>query len=423
MPVLGVIVKREHLDGIKIVERDIQVLRRLAERVEELAQRSDMAEKRRLWTAHNMLKTTEPVIFCDPENGWTEIVDAYACEGKLARQYEQYLRKQIFWGEKMGDDRVIEPIINVPYIYDESDFGLNVQMTGGEVGGAYTWKPPLDNWEKLSLLHPTCITVDYRASDALYETIENVFSGMLEVRQHTDWWWSLGMTRELVFLRGMEQLFYDLIDEPEMVHALMLFLQKSVTAKLDFLTENGLLSANANDTYVGSGGFGYTNELTPCKLNGSVAPENMWGFAESQETISVSPEMFNEFIFPYQLKLLERFGLNCYGCCEPIDTRWDYIKKIPRLRRVSVSPWANKEKMAENLGRNYVYSCKANPSPLAIHEMDEVSVRKELKTIFETANGCCLEVIMKDNHTLGNNPENAIQWCRIAREMKERFWR
>ena len=45
--------------------------------------------------------------------------------------------------------------------------------------------------------------------------------------------------------------------------------------------------------------------------------------------------MFAEFVLPYQLPILERFGLNCYGCCEPLDQRWSTLKQ---LRRASVSP-------------------------------------------------------------------------------------
>jgi hypothetical protein len=31
-----------------------------------------------------------------------------------------------------------------------------------------------------------------------------------------------------------------------------------------------------------------------------------------------------------------------------------------------------------------------------------------------------VELIMKDNHTLGGNPENLVRWVRIAREEIER---
>ena len=54
----------------------------------------------------------------------------------------------------------------------------------------------------------------------------------------------------------------------------------------------------------------------------------MWGFCESQETVGVSPKMFEEFVFAYQLPILDRFGLNIYGCCEPLDRRFDIVKRI-----------------------------------------------------------------------------------------------
>jgi hypothetical protein len=31
-----------------------------------------------------------------------------------------------------------------------------------------------------------------------------------------------------------------------------------------------------------------------------------------------------------------------------------------------------------------------------------------------------VEIIMKDNHTIGHNPENVVRFCRIAREEIEK---
>ena len=144
----------------------------------------------------------------------------------------------------------------------------------------------------------------------------------------------------------------------------------------------------------------------------------MWGFCESQETIGVAPEMFAEFIYPYQIPILERFGLNCYGCCEPLDKRWEYIKDAPRLRRVSASTWADPEMMGEQLGGRFIFSSKPNPTHLAEPIMRKDEARLELQRILAAGkrHGCVMELIMKDNHTLGNNAENAVQWCALARE-------
>jgi hypothetical protein len=145
----------------------------------------------------------------------------------------------------------------------------------------------------------------------------------------------------------------------------------------------------------------------------------MWGLAESQVTIGLSPEMFKEFIFPYQRTLMDRFGLTCYGCCEPMDERIDIVKEEPNLRRVSVSAWANRRLMAEKLGRRYIYSMKPSPSYLAVPNMDEEIVRASLRETLSITRNNCVEIVMKDNHTFGNNPQNITKWVTIAREQIE----
>ena len=118
--------------------------------------------------------------------------------------------------------------------------------------------------------------------------------------------------------------------------------------------------------------------------------------------------------------LKKQKGENLDGCCEPLDNRWHIIKKIPRLRRVSVLPWADLGDMAEKLEDKYIYSMKPNPAELAVSTLDEDDIRKKLRKAMEITKGCRLEIIMKDNHTLGNNPQNAIRWCQIAQEEAER---
>ena len=58
--------------SISALDRD--VLRSLAAQVAELAARPIEDEKRDLWYRHNALEPTRPLIFCDLENGWKEIV-------------------------------------------------------------------------------------------------------------------------------------------------------------------------------------------------------------------------------------------------------------------------------------------------------------------------------------------------------------
>ena len=142
------------------------------------------------------------------------------------------------------------------------------------------------------------------------------------------------------------------------------------------------------------------------------------GFSESQESVGVSPELFAEFIFPYQNAILQRFGRNIYGCCEPLDKRWDTVREIPRLARVTVSPWSDPFCMAEKLGRDYVYVRKINPSYMATPVLSEEDARRELRETLTAAYryGCPAEVLLRDVVTLSWNPYNAIRWTELARE-------
>jgi len=407
-------------DDLNFKPEEISLLRELAREVAELSARPVEEEKKKNWTSLNDLTCIRPLIFCDPENGWNEIItqDRIRCVNPMARVWEMTLRKEVFWGKEMKDDRVIEPYFNVPYHYEDTGYGVTLETRGGEEGGSFVYDFPVRNYEEdFDKLKFPELFVDHEMTRKVVDLAESVFGGILTVRLQGVWWWTLGMTWEFIKLRGLENLMVDMMMNPDWVHKMMDFLAEAFNRRLDFLEQNRLLSLNTGGSYVGSGGFGWTEQLPgPGFDPAHVKLMDMWGFAESQETVGVSPEMFREFVYPYQMSLMKRFGLNCYGCCEPLDVRWHYVKEFPRLRRVSVSPWANVQKMAEYLENKYVMSLKPSPSPLAVQSMNEDTVRNELAGKLERSRGCCVEVIMKDNHTLGGNPNNAVRWCEIARE-------
>ena len=408
-------------DGtLEVSPREKGILRDLAAKVAELAARPVEEEKKRLWTLHNDLHPTRPLVFCDPENGWNEIIpqDQIQCEGALFRMWEMALRKEVFWGETMRDDRVIEPYFNIPWQSTDSGYGLAETVHKTDALGSYTWTWPVRNYETdFPQLRFPVISIDADRTRKVRDVAEEVLGDVLQVRIRGSWWWTLGMTWDFIKLRGLENLMTDMLLHPQWVHRLMNFLCQAVHRKLDFLESHGLLSLNTEGTYVGSGGFGWTTQLPAPGFDAlKVRTIDMWGFAESQETVGVSPVMYKEFIFPYQKTILERFGLNCYGCCEPLDKRWEYVRTFPRLRRVSVSPWSDVERMAEFLRGDYIFSLKPSPVPLAQPRLDEDAIRQELGKNLRQTRDCRVEVIMKDNHTLGGNPQNAVRWVALAKE-------
>jgi hypothetical protein len=402
--------------------KERNILRRLASQVAELATRPIEQEKRVLWLRHNALEATRPLIFCDPENGWGEIfpADQLECENDQTRWWEFRLRQEIFWGTQMCDDRVIEPYFDIGHVYSETDWGMHETEIKSAEGGSYVWESPLKDYAGFAKLRFPQITIDNAATARLMEQAQDLLGDLLTVRLRNGWWWSLGLTNTVIKLRGLERMMLDMFDHPEELHHLMGFIRDGNLARLDWLESHALLSLNTNGAYVGSGGFGWTRELPQPDFSGQVRTKDMWGFCESQETVGVSPNMFAEFVLPYQLPILERFGLNCYGCCEPLDKRWPFIKQIPRLRRVSISPWSNREKMAEVLGANYIFSMKPTPTDIAMETFDEDRIRTGLQKDLRITRGCRVEVIMKDNHTIRHDPSRVIRWVQIARQEAEK---
>jgi hypothetical protein len=414
--------------AFKFSAKEIECLRRLASQVKEISMRPDMAKKAKLWTAHNDLKTDTPVVFIDPENGWNEIIDpkSLECSDPMARVWEMSLRKQIFWADGMKDDKVIEDFLDVPYSYTNDGWGLELQKKGGNDGGSYKVIPALHDYDAdFPKVHYPNYTIDWDESRKLMDLAHEVFDGILRVRRKNTWWWTLGMCWDFVNIRGFDDFMMDFVAEPENFKRMMNLLCEGQLKFLDYLERNELLALNTGGTYVGSGGFGWTEELPQPGFNGYITTKDMWGFVDAQETVRVNPDMYGEFILPYHIKIAERFGLNCYGCCEPYDPRWKYVKQIPHLRRVSCNPWTNWATIPDYLGKNYIASIKPMPTPLAMDPWDEEAARKDCRRAVEQSKGGICEFIMKDNNTLGG-PKVAVQhatrWVQIMREEIDRVY-
>lgn len=414
-------------------DHDKQILRELAKKVREHAEKPEQEVCKKLWRDHNDLKDTRPVIYLDLENGWNELLPSEftcQCEGEMAQEWEMWLHKELIYAEKIQCDKPIEAKFYIPYMAHDSQWGIEKKVIGdAHSGEAYTWEHPIteemmeDDLDMSTLIKTPSITVDMEATDAYTAIAHEVFDGILEVERRHWWWWGLELTHPYADLRGMEGMLIDFYDYPEKIHEILNLFTEGYLSKIDFLEQNGLFTPNTGNCYVGSGGLGLTNDLNPAAAKPASAMD-IWGFHESQETSEVSPEMFAEFVLPYQLKLAERFGLNYYGCCEGLDRRWDYVKQIPRLRRVSVSQWADIPKMSELLGGDYVFCHKVSPTDIAVPEIDEDYIRRRLNQVLTKCRDCGnhVELIMKDNHTIAHQPKNVYRWVQIAREEVARVY-
>jgi len=410
-----------------LVQSDRDTLRRLAARIAGAAEDPVMAERRRLWYRHAARDGERPMILAETQRVLPELVPQakLTCQAGWARALERQFRETIFRYEQVRDDYVVEPWINCPWKIELGDFGVEVAKVRADNDdklASYVWDPPIKDLDHdLTKLHHRQFSVDRQGSYAWKAHLEKLFQGILPVRIRGAAYWTLGLTWTCIDLIGLEQLMLAMYDNPQGLHRLMAFLRDDHIAMVDWLEAEGLYTLNNENDYVGSGTVGYTRELPQAdwQPGDPVRTKDLWVLSESQETVGVSPALFYKFVLPYQLPLIERFGLCYYGCCEPVHSRWPLLKQIPNLRRVSVSPWCDQRYMAEQLGPDHIFCRKPNPTLISCAVWDEQAIRDDLADTMQAAGNCVLEFAMKDVHTLADQPWRLGRWVEIARQVTE----
>ena len=206
----------------------------------------------------------------------------------------------------------------------------------------------------------------------------------------------------------------DFYDNPEMLHAILGHMSRSKARLLTKLEERKLLFDNRTNIYTGSGGLGYTTAAE--NPDGEVKITDLWGFADAQELSEVSPAMFKEYAVEYQKEGLSRFGMACYGCCEPLDNKFEMIfEALPNLRRLSVSPWSNITLAAEKIGDKAIYSWKPNPAKVCMG-FDRAGIEADLSQLKAATGGRChTEIILKDIRTCGGK-DSLQQFAALVRK-------
>lgn len=411
-----------------LTPNDKTTLRELLKKKRDLASLPVMGERASLWTDHASLVSRRPMILAETSGVLDEIVpeETLQCQEEWARVMERGLRETIFRVEQVRDDWVVEPRIEAMWEVQTGDFGVETMLIRGENQGklgSYHWEPPIKDLDRdFDRLRFRSLAVDREKTIAWRNFLQEHFGDLLPVENRGMYFWTSGLTWTAIYLIGLEPLMMAMYDNPRGLHRLMAFLRDDFMHYLDWFEKEAILPFNNRSDYVGSGSIGFTRELPGANARMDAARiSDLWGLSESQETVGVSPAMFEEFIFPYQEPIIARFGLSYYGCCEPVHTRFHIIKRIKNLRRISISPWCNQEKMVALMGRDYIFCRKPNPTLISTDEFSEEAIKEDLRATLRIAGHLPLELVMKDVHTLRNQPWRLGRWVQLAREVSEEF--
>lgn len=412
-----------------VSKEDMQVLRELGARYMEIATLPIQKEKIRLWKALNRGEMQRPMVVMDqlpiPQMLEDELLQ---CKVKddFWRWIEWEIRIALYRWEHFPVDMVVDPFITIPKAVYDSGYGLEISkktiMSHEDDGcAAQEFEISLQEWEDLEKIKDKQITHDEVESARRLEEAKVIFDGVAPVRLAGGLRFHLGVWDELSQRMGVENIYYDLYDRPEFLHAAMEKMTNSVLAGIRQGNELGVFDDIINTCHCS---YIYTDELLPDSGAGKgPLSSNSWAFGLAQLFSSVSPSITEEFELPYITKMAEQFGMIYYGCCDRLDDRLDIVKRIPNVKKISCSPWSDKRAFAEKIGPKLVMSNKPNPAFVATDVLDEDIIRRDLAETMQYAkeNNANLEFILKDISTVRGDVSRLDKWADIAMKVVESY--
>jgi hypothetical protein len=414
----------------KLQPTDRDVLRHLVEQQAEIAALPIHTQKAELWRKLNDLEPVRPLVWIN-EIPWHEMnVDdeiTLQCTGDWARQVELGLRRTLYQWHHMPGDMVVDDYIACPKVIHSTGFGISEDVDIARTDDANTvvsrhFHRQIVEPEDIAKIEVPVITYDEDETMRRYQALTDAVGDILPVRLtgiKGSWFapWD-----ELIRWWGVEEAMMDLVLRPGMVNEVMSHLVDAYLCMLDQWVDLNLLTRNDDNTRIGSGAYGYTGQLPSADYDPDYPlPKDLWGCATAQIFVSVSPEMHWEFALQHEMRWLERWGLTYYGCCEPLDVKMGIMRRIPNLRKISMSHWIDVDRAVQEVGTGYVFSRKPTPALLAEDGWRPSLARQQLRAFLEKARGLHIEIIMKDISTVRYHPQRLWEWERIAMELAEEF--
>jgi hypothetical protein len=395
---------------------DKTILQQLAGAYAELANSDENQKTKERYKDLNSMRPVRPIVLVD-EIPWHEFSDIpqlkLSCNNENARQIEQYLRRKLFQYRNFRGDMYLEPYypLKKPYRIESPGIEIIEETISSDPDNAivsHEYHDQLTGDEDLSKLHIPEVIYDRDLEDRLVNQGEELLGGFLPVKPvggefHFHPWDTISEWR------GVNNLLLSLYDAPDFCHRIMKKMTEVHLGILIQLEKKGLLRNNGPLIHCTAGFADELEEDGPCTRN------NMWGRGTAQIFGDVSPSMLEEFDLAYQKEFMEGFGLVYYGCCEPLHTKIDLVDKLPSIRKISITPWADVDIAAECMAGKYVMSRKPNPAHVAILTEEDVVAQEIAQTVEACRrNDLVCEFVLKDISTVSRNVDNLKRWVEIT---------
>lgn len=404
---------------------DREIIRELAKQYKEIAMQDVMKEREQLYRRLNGLDPIRPVVLMD-EIPWNQLANAEGmqlrCTGEKERRAEEYLRRELYRFRHFACDRIAAVYMPWPRHIKVGSFGIEIHenilaFDDKNSITAHKYIDQLPDKEAADRLHVPEITVNEMADKEDEEWLNNLLGDILPVKMTAlEYAAFFEPWDNIAEWRGAETLLWDLMDRPEF----MLYLVRKITdVRLEMLEKVEQMNLLDNSSPFLHSTPGLTEELPGEVKGGCLTRKNIWGRGAAQIFSSVSPAMLEEFEIPFVKEYFKDFGLVYYGCCEPLDKRIHIIREIPNLRKISITPLADVDNGAAQIGHDFVMANKPNPAYLAVDHLDVDLIRKETKQTLDACkrNNTPVELVLKDISSICYHPENLDLWAKTVMEM------
>jgi hypothetical protein len=411
-----------------ITAEEKTILRELAKQVRDIAAEDVNRERVRRIREMHSLKPVRPPVWID-EIPWHEMdIDGaltLRCTSQEGQKMEQFFRRILYRWKYIQVDMVVEDTYYVDKAYTDSGIGLEISEQTLSSNAAnnivsHHYEDQLDTEEKVDALKLPVITAQPELDKKNLEFALDILNGIMPVKlrgyqiYYAPW-------DDIAMFRGIENCYMDMMTQPELIHKTIAKFTDIGMSRYTQMEAQGLLDFNIPAIHCTPP---YCDELPAADYDGGkVRLKDIWFRGMAQPFSSASPAMRDEFDLQYMRKFMDKCGLSYYGCCEPLDLFIPYLKKVPNMRKIGVSPWAKVQSAIEQIGGDYVAARKPNPANVA-WEFNKEVVEKE---ITETVEACIknkspCEFVLKDISTVAGNPQNLIDWAKTVMEVIDRYY-
>lgn len=405
---------------------DVKVLRNLAFRYLEIANSSRNTENIKLHKAVIDLKQIRPVVLIN-ELPWHEMnIDdelTLKCTDPYLQTVEWYFRTNIYKHKHMPADMIVSPFVPVHKIIHSTGNGISVdeQVMATDKENhiiSHKYNDVLSTEDDLAKIHAPIVTYDEEETLERFNLIGDILDVIIPVKLIGVNVYGFAPWDDISRYRGVSNLLIDLVERPEFMHKII---RKFTNISLSYLNQLEALNLLDNNT-----AFDlhctpiHTDDLPKKEINDkNTTRKNIWGRGMAQIFGSVSKKMHDEFDISYMIETIGQCGLAYYGCCEPLDKKIDIVERIPNLRKISITPWADVNIAAEAIGKKYVLSSKPNPASVAVPIIDKDNLHREIEGILNACrkNQCSCDIVLKDISTCHGRPENIFEWEQVVMEM------